>query len=88
MDFTCFFKTDFYHLHLYFIFEESVQSGIVLHHLPKLHFELGDKRIKNNNIYYYALNKILNSDWLNIQLTLVPVWLVGSNVRQRNLMSG
>ena len=37
---------------------------------------------------YYALNKILNSDWLNTNLTLVDVWLEGSNVRQRNLMSG
>ena len=37
---------------------------------------------------YYALNKILNSDWLNTNLTLVDVWLGGSNVRQRNLMSG
>ena len=41
-----------------------------------------------NNAYYYALNKILNSDWLNTNLTLVDVWLGGSNVRQRNLMSG
>ena len=38
--------------------------------------------------YYYALNKILNSNWLNTNLTLVDVWLGGSNVRQRNLMSG
>ena len=27
---------------------------------------------------YYALNKILNSDWLNTNLTLVDVWLAGS----------
>ena len=39
-------------------------------------------------MYYYAMNKILNSDWVNIQPTLVDVWLVGSNVRQQNLMSG
>ena len=39
-------------------------------------------------VYYYALNRILNSDWLNTNLTLVDVWLAGSNVRQRNLMSG
>ena len=38
--------------------------------------------------YYYAQNMILNSDWLNTYLTLDDVWLVGSNVRQRNLMSG
>ena len=31
----------------------------------------------------YALNKILNSDWLNTKLTLVDVWLAGSNVRQQ-----
>ena len=37
---------------------------------------------------YYALNKILNSDWSNTNLTLGDVWLAGSNVRQRNLMSG
>ena len=37
---------------------------------------------------YYALSKILNSDWLNTNITLVDVWLVGSNVRQGNLMSG
>ena len=37
---------------------------------------------------YYALNKILNSDWLNTNLTLVNVWLAGGNVRQRNHMSG
>ena len=37
---------------------------------------------------YYALNKILTSDWLNTNLTLVDVWLGGSNVRQRNPMSG
>ena len=30
---------------------------------------------------YYALNKILNSDWLNANLTLDDVWLVGGNVR-------
>ena len=41
-----------------------------------------------NVMDYYALNKILNSDWLNTNLTLVDVWLGGSNVRQRNLMSG
>ena len=29
--------------------------------------------------HYYALNKILNSDWLNTNLTLVDVWLAGSN---------
>ena len=40
------------------------------------------------NYLYYALNKILNSDWLNTNLTLVDVWLGGSNVRQRNHMSG
>ena len=39
-------------------------------------------------LYYYALNKMLNSDWLNTDLTLVDVWLGGSNVRQRNLVSG
>ena len=45
--------------------------------------------LKSQNInFYYALNKILNSDWLNTNLTLVDVWLAGSNVRQRNLMSG
>ena len=38
-------------------------------------------------VYYYALNKILNSDWLNTNLTLVDVWSVRINVRQRNLMS-
>ena len=44
---------------------------------------------KPRNIHlYYALNKILNSDWLTTNLTLVDVWLEGSNVRQRNLMSG
>ena len=26
---------------------------------------------------YYALNKILNSDWSNTNLTLVDVWLAG-----------
>ena len=41
----------------------------------------------NINIYY-ASNKILNSDWLNTNLTLVDVWLGGSNVRQRNLLLG
>ena len=41
-----------------------------------------------DKVNYYALNKILNSDWLNTNLTSVDVWLVGSNVRQRNLMSG
>ena len=40
------------------------------------------------NHYYYALDNILNSDWLNTDLTLADVWLAGSNVRQRNLMSG
>ena len=43
---------------------------------------------KDDKKFYYALNKILNSDWLNTDLTLVDVWLEGSNVRQRNLMSG
>ena len=38
--------------------------------------------------FYYVLNKILNSDWLNTNPNLVDVWLAGSNVRQRNLMSG
>ena len=33
------------------------------------------------------MNKILNSDWLNANLTLVDVWLAGSNVRQRKLMN-
>ena len=28
--------------------------------------------------YYYALNKILCSDWLNTNLSLGDVWLVGS----------
>ena len=41
-----------------------------------------------NESVYYALNKILNSDWLNTNLTLVDVLLEESNVRQRNLMSG
>ena len=41
-----------------------------------------------NVVVYYALNKIMNSDWLNTNLTLDDVWLVGSNVRQLNLMSG
>ena len=40
-----------------------------------------------NKLFYYTLNKILNSDWLKTYLTLVDVWLAGSNVRQRNLMS-
>ena len=44
--------------------------------------------VGDNISTYYALNKILNSDWLNANLTLVDVWLGGSNVRQRNLMSG
>ena len=38
--------------------------------------EHGDKH------YYYSLNKRLNSDWLNTNITLVDVWLAGSNVRQ------
>ena len=42
----------------------------------------------HNIISYYALNKILNSDWSNTNLSLVDVWLAGSNVRQRNFMSG
>ena len=37
---------------------------------------------------YYALNKILNSDWLNTNLTLDYVWLLRSNARQPNLTSG
>ena len=44
-------------------------------------------RIVADKSHYYALNKILNSDWLNTNLTLVDIWLAGSNVRQRNLMS-
>ena len=43
---------------------------------------LGDNcNSKGDNVAYYALNKILNSDWLNTNLTLVDVWLEGSNVR-------
>ena len=38
--------------------------------------------------FYYALNKILNSDWLNTNLTFNYLWLLRSNVRQLNLMSG
>ena len=30
---------------------------------------------------YYAVNKILNSDWLTTNLTLDDVWLIGNNVR-------
>ena len=30
---------------------------------------------------YYALKKILTSDWLNTNLALDDVWLVGGNVR-------
>ena len=30
---------------------------------------------------YYAFNKILTSDWLNTNLILDDVWLVGGNVR-------
>ena len=43
---------------------------------------------KINTPHYYAVNKILNSDWLNANLTLVDVWLGGNNVRQWNVMSG
>ena len=32
-------------------------------------------------LVYYASNKILSSDWLNTNLILDDVWLVGSNVR-------
>ena len=31
--------------------------------------------------FYYALNKILSSDWLNTSITLGDIWSVGSNVR-------
>ena len=31
-----------------------------------------------NRFVYYALNKILNSDWLNTNLTLADVWLAGA----------
>ena len=43
--------------------------------------------IKDFNKFYYALNKILNSDWLNTNLTSDDVWLVRSNVNQPNLIS-
>ena len=56
---------------------------------PIVSMHIGGSRISCANIlYYYALNKILNSDWLNTNLTLNDVWLVGSNVRQLNIMSG
>ena len=32
-------------------------------------------------LVYYALNKILSSDWLNTSLTLGDVWSVENNVR-------
>ena len=41
-----------------------------------------------HKICYYALNKILNFDWLNSNLNFVDVWLSESNVRQRNFISG
>ena len=41
-----------------------------------------------NLTIYYSLSKILSSDWLNTNLILDNVWLVGTNDRQRNLMLG
>ena len=57
---------------------------------PKLHFHDSFPLHLNVSyiLIYYALNKLLNSDCLNTNLTLVDVWLVGSNVGQRNLISG
>ena len=44
---------------------------------------LGAKRatVSHDFVYYYALHKMLTSDWSNTNLTLDDVWLVGGNVR-------
>ena len=39
-------------------------------------------------VFFYALNKILGSNWLTANPTSDDVLLMGRNVRQRNLMSG